>query len=75
MKNMQYNNPKDERVTNDDNAATNKDGNNDLEKGEPSSEKKAENTPVKPDNDSAYITSPAVESTSNKGQGPAGENL
>lgn len=76
---MENNNPKDEQITNDDTAVTNKDGNNNLEKGEQPTEQKkpdAERVPtVTPDNDSGDPSPPKQENTSNKGQGPAGENL
>lgn len=80
MENTAYNDPKNEQITNDDTAVTNKDGNNDLEKGaQPTEQNKpdAERVPtVTPDNDSGDPTPPKKEeNTSNKGQGPAGENL
>ena len=69
--------PKDDQITNKDNAVTNKDGDNNLEKGEQSA---AQNKPTKEkvlteisDTDAHGVM--ADESASNKGQGPAGENL
>jgi hypothetical protein len=82
METANNNDPKDEQITNDDKAVTNKDGDNDLEQGE---------APVDPheansDADRIQTTSPddnlgdptpskEEENISNKGQGPAGENL
>ena len=69
--------PKDEKVTNQDDSVTNKDGDNDLENGkQPTAQNKTEKEKVLTeitDNDSAGVL--ADESASNKGQGPAGENL
>ncbi|MDB5032378.1 hypothetical protein [Mucilaginibacter sp.] len=76
MENTAYNEPKDDQITNDDTAVTNKDGDNDLEKGEQPTEQNnpdEERIPtVTPDNDN---DDPEDENTSNKGQGPKGENL
>lgn len=67
--------PKDEKVINQDDSVTNKDGNNDLEKGkQPTTKNKDEKVLTEiTDNDAHGIL--ADESVSNKGQGPSGENL
>ena len=69
--------PKDEKVTNQDDSVTNKDGDNNLEKGkQPTAQNRSVKEPVLTeitDNDNQGIV--ADESASNKGQGPAGENL
>jgi hypothetical protein len=85
METTAYNDPKDDQITNDDNSVTNKDGNNDLEQGEQPTE---QNNPdpvrvptVTPGNDSGDPAPPKNgeenqdETTSNKGEGPKGENL
>ncbi len=85
MENTAVNDPIDDQITNDDNSVTNKDGDNNLEKGEQPTE---QNNPdpvrvptVTPDNDNGDPTPPKKgensedEITSNKGQGPKGENL
>jgi hypothetical protein len=77
MENVQVKDPKDEKITNQDDSVTNKDGKNNLEKGDQSSipnkpEKEKAPTEIT-DNDSPGIL--ADEDASNKGQGPAGENL
>lgn len=85
MENTAVNDPIDDQITNDDNSVTNKDGDNNLEKGEQPTE---QNNPdpvrvptVTPDNDSGDPIPPKKgensedEITSNKGQGPKGENL
>jgi hypothetical protein len=70
--------PKDDQITNKDESVTNKDGNNNLEKGEqPNAENNKEQKDVKaviPSNDNPELYETTDES-SNKGQGPAGENL
>jgi hypothetical protein len=69
--------PKDVRIINKDDSVTNKDGDNNLEKGEqPADQVKSGKEKVLTtlsDNDNAGLL--ADENTSNKGQGPAGENL
>jgi len=69
--------PKDEQITNNDDSVTNKDGDNNLEKGEQQTD---QSKPVDKkvltelsDNDNAPELADAT--ASNKGQGPAGENL
>ena len=42
IKAMENTDPKDEQITNDDNSVTNKDGDNDLGKGQPPSPLKGE---------------------------------
>jgi hypothetical protein len=74
------NDPKDEHITNDDSAVTNKDGDNNLEKGEqPAVEDESDSERVKtvtPDNENGDPGPPDEESDpSNKGKGPADENL
>jgi hypothetical protein len=74
--------PKEEQITNDDHSVTNHDDDG-LEKGELATE---QNKPddqrvptITPDNDSGEPGAPASEKeeedSSNKGKGPAGENL
>ena len=79
MENSAYNDPKDDQIINKDTAITNKDGDNNLEKGEQPTEQNKpdeERIPtVTPDNDNDEPISPEEENTSNKGQGPKGENL
>lgn len=74
--------PKDEQITNEDTAVTNKDGNNDLEQGKNQTEKddayaKDVDTIVPSTDDSSDPTpkDPEEEDKSNKGQGPKGEDL
>lgn len=74
--------PKDEQITNDDTAVTNKDGNNDLEKGKqpnvqdnPDEERVKTVTPATDDSGDPTTQEPEDENTSNMGQGPKGENL
>jgi len=81
MENTTYQDPKDEQITNEDSAVTNKDGNNDLEKG------KQPNVQDKPDKERVTTVTPAEgngdptaqkiedEDASNKDKGPKGENL
>lgn len=81
METTEIKDPKDEQITNNDTAVTNKDGNNDLEQGS------RPNDPDNPDIDVDAIATntddsgdptaqkPEDEDTSNKGQGPKGENL
>ncbi len=68
---MENTDPKDEQITNDDNSVTNKDGDNDLEKGQPPSPLKgAQNE--QPDTDADDETLPEEEEdSSNVGKGPA----
>lgn len=80
MENAAYFNPKDEHITNDDNAVTNKDGDNNLEKGEhPIDQKEPDAEHVETvvsDNDNDDPGSPEKEEDpSNKDKGPKGENL
>ena len=77
METVSVKNPKDEKIVNKDDSVTNRDGNSTIEKDIRSGN---ENQPVKEekltelsDNDSPGIL--ADENASNKGQGPAGENL
>lgn len=76
MENYENKSPKDDRITNDDNSVTNKD---ELEKGnQPTKQDKPdeERVPtVTPDNNSGDPGPAADEDSSNKGKGPAGENL
>lgn len=55
MESMQIRDPKDEKITNQDDSVTNKDGNNNLEKGKQPAEQKNVDGPqiktVTPDND------------------------
>jgi hypothetical protein len=70
--------PKDDQITNKDESVTNKDGDNNLEKGEQqnteNNKEKKETQAVIPSNDNPELYETADES-SNKGQGPSGENL
>ena len=76
MKSAEVKDPKDNKIINKDDSVTNKDSDNDVETEQVTDQKKAEKenilTPIS-DNDNAGIL--ADESASNKGQGPAGENL
>jgi len=78
MENIE-NNPKDEQITNDDNAVTNKDGDNDLEKGtQPIQQEKTDAEHIEtvvPDNENSDSGPPEEDDSSNEGKGPAGENL
>ena len=71
--------PKDDQITNDDNAVTNKDGDNNLEQGEqPAKQSKPDAQSVETvvsDNENGDPGPPEEENSSNKDQGPAGENL
>ena len=76
MKSAEVKDPKDNKITNKDNSVTNKDDDNTLETEQATDQKKTDKEHVLTlisDNDNAGIL--ADESTSNKGQGPAGENL
>jgi hypothetical protein len=79
METTNYNDPKDEQITNDDNAVTNKDGDNDLEKGEPQvGEADIDVDKIAIPDDNMGDPTPLKEEDedkSNKGQGPKGENL
>lgn len=82
METNAINDPKDEQITNNDPAVTNKDGNNDLEKGKqtnvqdkPDEERVKTVTPATDDSGDPTVQDPEDEDTSNKGQGPKGENL
>jgi hypothetical protein len=76
--------PKDEKIINKDTSVTNKDGDNDLEKGsQPTEQKKPDEervTTVTPDNDNGEPGPPVEENIldeniSKDGQGPSAENL
>jgi hypothetical protein len=74
------NDPKEEQITNNDTSVTNKDGDNNLEKGEQETEQESPDAErvktVTPDNENGDPGPPEEgEDTSNKGKGPAGENL
>jgi hypothetical protein len=76
MKSAEVKDPKDNKIINKDDSVTNKDSDNNAEKEQSTDQKKAEKEHVLTlisDNDNAGIL--ADESASNKGQGPAGENL
>jgi hypothetical protein len=79
MENVEVKNPKDERVTNDDDAVTNKDGNNYLEKGrQPTNQDKPdkERVPtVTPDNDNGKPGPPDKDDAENKDGTLEKENL
>ncbi|MDN5285518.1 MAG: hypothetical protein JWR38_1792 [Mucilaginibacter sp.] len=78
MENTAYNDPKDDHIINKDTAITNKDGDNNLEKGEQSNslaEIDVDRIPTPDDSLGDPVPSENEENTSNKGQGPAGENL
>ncbi len=77
MESAAVKNPKDDQITNKDSSVTNKDGNNNLEKGarkDSQKESKDQSGTIIPSNDNPELYEAADES-SNKGQGPAGENL
>ena len=76
MKSAEVKDPKDNKIINKDDSVTNKDSENDVEKEQATDQKKTDKEHVLTlisDNDNAGIL--ADESASNKGQGPAGENL
>lgn len=76
MKSAEVKDPKDNKITNKDDSVTNKDSDNNVEQEQAADQKKADKEHVLTlisDNDNAGIL--ADESASNKGQGPAGENL
>jgi hypothetical protein len=76
MKSAEVKDPKDNKIINKDDSVTNKDDDNNVEKEQATDQKKEDKEPVLAiisDNDNAGIL--ADESASNKGQGPAGENL
>jgi hypothetical protein len=76
MKSAEAKDPKDNKITNKDDSVTNKDNDNNVEKEQATNQKKTDKenvTTLISDNDNAGIL--ADESASNKGQGPAGENL
>jgi hypothetical protein len=79
METTAYNDPKDDQITNDDTSVTNKDGDNDLEKGEhPVAEANIDVDKIPTPDDNLGDPTPLTEEdedTSNKGQGPKGENL
>jgi hypothetical protein len=72
MESVKVKDPGNGKITNRDSAVTNKDNQDNPEKGEqPVNQKTGSATPS---NDNPDLYEPADES-SNKGQGPAGENL
>lgn len=76
MKSAEVKDPKDNKIINKDDSVTNNDSDNVTEKEQATDQKKEDKEPVLAvisDNDNAGIL--ADESASNKGQGPAGENL
>ncbi len=76
MKSAEVKDPKDNKIINKDDSVTNNDNDNVTEKEQATDQKKEDKEPVLAvisDNDNAGIL--ADESASNKGQGPAGENL
>ena len=78
METLENNNPKDEQITNQDDSITNAD--NSAEEPnkhpEPEQEVAKEIPTVTPENDGDPThAKPEDEDTSNKGEGPAGENL
>jgi hypothetical protein len=76
MKSAEVKDPKDNKIINKDVSVTNKDSENDVEKEQGTDQKKNDKEyllTLISDNDNAGIL--ADESASNKGQGPAGENL
>ena len=79
METINYNDPKDEQITNDDNSVTNKDGDNDLEKSRPQvDEADIDVDKIATPDDNMGDPTPLNEEDadhSNKGQGPKGENL
>ncbi|MFD2872070.1 hypothetical protein ACFS5N_06305 [Mucilaginibacter ximonensis] len=81
METTEAKDPKDEQITNEDTSVTNKDGDNDLEQGkQPDAQNNPDNdvdTVIPSTDDSGDPTAPKPEDedTSNKGQGPKGENL
>ncbi len=78
MENIENGNPKDEQITNQDDSVTNADSNAEEpnKHPEPEQEVAKEIPTVTPDNDGAPTpVKPEDEDTSNKGNGPAGENL
>ncbi len=76
MKSAEVKDPKDNKIINKDDSVTNNDSDNVTEKEQATDQKKEDKEPVLAvisDNDNAGIL--ADENASNKGQGPAGENL
>jgi hypothetical protein len=76
MKSAEVKDPRDNKIINKDNSVTNTDSEHMVEKEQTTDQKKADEEHVLTlisDNDNAGIL--ADESASNKGQGPAGENL
>ncbi len=69
--------PKDEQITNVDDSVTNKDGDNNLEKGEQQTDqgKPVDKKVLTELSDTDNAPELADATASNKGQGPAGENL
>lgn len=82
MESLENFDPIDEQITNDDNAVTNKDGDNMLEQEEganvqdkPDEVRVPTVTPDTEDIEPSAPESDESENSSNKGQGPKGENL
>ena len=78
METIENNNPKDDQITNQDDAVTNADNNPEEENKHPEPEQEvAKEIPtVTPGNDGDPTPAkPEDEDTSNKGEGPANENL
>ena len=73
MESVKVKDPGNGKITNRDNAVTNKDNLDNPEKGEQLVNQEKPDA-VTPSNDNPDLYEPADES-SNKGQGPAGENL
>jgi hypothetical protein len=79
METTAYNDPKDDQITNADTSVTNKDGDNNLEKGEPPvNEADVDVDKIATPEDNMGDPTPLKEEdedNSNKGQGPKGENV
>ena len=78
MENTEYNNPKDEQITNQDDSVTNADSNAEEpnKHPEPDADVAKEIPTVTPDNNGDPTPpDPEDEDTSNTHSGPAGENL
>ena len=81
MESTTYQDPQDDQITNNDDSVTNKDGDNNLEQGQeanvqdqPDEERVTTVTPNN-DNENPTQTEEPEDDSSNKGQGPSGENL
>jgi hypothetical protein len=82
MENTTFSDPKDDQITNNDDSVTNKDGDNNLEKGEqpnvqdkPDEERVPTITPAQDSGEPAPPKGDEDDGASNKQSGPAGENL